>query len=49
MNRGVGFEEYLQHVKEPSSRLLLKFRSGIHALFEEWGRYAKGGWVSGIS
>ena len=40
---GVGFEEYLQHVKGPSSRLLLKFRSGTHGLFEELDRHAKGG------
>ena len=30
---GVGFEEYLKYVKGPSSRLLLKFRSGTHGLF----------------
>ena len=43
LKREVGFEEYLQHVKVPSSRLLLKFHSGTHGLFEELGRHAKGG------
>ena len=39
----VGFEEYSKHVKGPSSRLLFKFRSGTHGLFEELGRHAKEG------
>ena len=43
LKRGVGFEEYLKYVKGPSSRLLFKFRSGIHGLFEELSRHAKGG------
>ena len=33
----------MQHIKRPSSRLLLKFRSGTHGLFEELGRRTKGG------
>ena len=37
----VGFEEYLKHVKGPSSRLLFKFCSGTHGLFEELGRQAR--------
>ena len=40
---GVGFEEYLKHIKGPSSGLFLKFRSGTHGLYEELGRHAKGG------
>ena len=43
LKRGVGFEEYLKHVKGPPSRLLFKFRSGTHGLFEELGRHAKEG------
>ena len=38
----VGFEEYLQHIKGPSSRLFFNFCSGTHGLFEELGRHAKG-------
>ena len=49
LKHGVGFEEYLQHVKGPYSRLFFKFRSGTHKLFGELGRHAKGGWVSGVS
>ena len=37
------YKEYLQHVKRPSSRFLLKFCSSTHGLFEELGRHAKGG------
>ena len=33
----------LEYVKRAPSRLLLKFRSGTHGLFEELGRHAKGG------
>ena len=40
---GVGFEEYLEHVKGPSSRLFFMFHSGTYGLFEELGRHAKGG------
>ena len=36
---GVGFEEYLKHVKGPFSRLFFKFRSGTHGHFEELGRH----------
>ena len=43
LKRAVGFEEYLNHVKGPSSRLLFKFRSGTHGLFEELGRHANRG------
>ena len=49
LKHGVGFEDYLKHVKGPSSRLLFKFCSGTHGLFEELGRHAKGGRVSGMS
>ena len=41
LTRGVGYEEYLKHVKGPSSRLFFKFRSGTHGLFEELGRHTK--------
>ena len=41
LKRGVGFEEYLKHVKGPSSRLLLKFCSSTHGIFEELSRHAK--------
>ena len=43
LKRGVGFEEYLKHVKGPTSRFLSKFRSGTQGLFEELGRHAKNG------
>ena len=43
LKRGVEFEEYLKYVKGPPSRLLFKFRSGAHWLFEELGRHAKMG------
>ena len=42
LKQEVGFEEYLEYVKEASSRLLSKFHSGTHGLFEELGRHAKG-------
>ena len=35
--------EYLKRVKGPSSKLLFEFHSGTHGLYEELGRYAKGG------
>ena len=34
-------EEYLKHVNGPPSRLLFKFCSGTHGLFEEFGRHSK--------
>ena len=40
---GLGFEEYLKYVKGPYSRLLFKFRSGTHGLFEELCWHAKRG------
>ena len=39
----VGFEEYIKHVKRPSSRLLFKFHSGTHGHFEQLGGQAKRG------
>ena len=41
--REIGFEEYLECVKEAPSRLFLKFYSGTHGLFEELGRHDKEG------
>ena len=38
LKREIGFEEYLEYVKEALSRLFFKFRSGTHGLFEELGR-----------
>ena len=39
----IWFEEYLEYVKRPPSRLILSFVSGTHGLFAELGRHAKGG------
>ena len=39
----VGFEEYFKYVKGPSSRLILKFCSGTHELFDELGRHTNRG------
>ena len=43
LKRGVEFEEYLKYEKGPPSRLLFKFGSGAHWLYEELGRHAKMG------
>ena len=43
LKHGFWFEEYLNHVKGPSSRLLFKFHSGTHRLFEELGRHTNTG------
>ena len=44
LKQEIGFEVYLEYVKGAPSRLLfLKFRSGIHGLFEGLGRHDKGG------
>ena len=43
LNRGVGFQEYLKHVKGPSSSMFLIFHSSTHGLFEKLGRHAKEG------
>ena len=43
LKRGVGIEEYLEYMKGPPSRLLFKFRSVTHGLFEELGRHANRG------
>ena len=37
----VGFEDYLEYVKEAPSRLFFKFCSGTHRLFEELDRHAR--------
>ena len=42
LKRGVGFEEYMHHVKGPSSRLFFKFRSVTQGISEELDRHAKG-------
>ena len=39
----IGFEEYLDYAKAAPSRLLSKFCSGTHGLFEELGRDKGGG------
>ena len=36
----VGLEEYFKYVRK---RIVFKFRSGTHGLFEELGRHAKRG------
>ena len=41
LKQEIGFEEYLEHVKEAPSRLFLKFRSSTHWLLEELGRHDK--------
>ena len=43
MKREIGFEEYLEYVKEEPSGLFLKFHSGTHGLFEDLGRHDKEG------
>ena len=48
MKREIGFEEYLEHVKEAPSRSFLKFHLGTYGLFEELGRHDGGG-VTGVS
>ena len=42
MKREIGFEEDLECVKGTLSKLLFKFRSGTHGLFEELCRHDKG-------
>ena len=39
----IGFVQYLEYVKGAPSRLVFKFCSGTHGLFEELGRHANGG------
>ena len=43
LNKEIGFEEYLQYIKEITSRFFLKFNLDTCGLFEELGRHAKGG------
>ena len=43
LKSGIGFEEYLKHEKGSSSKLLFKFHSRTHGLFEELDRHAKRG------
>ena len=43
LKHGVGFEEYLNLLRDPLLDCFLKFRSGTHRVFEELGRYAKRG------
>ena len=38
-SKKVGFKKYLHGVSDAGSRLLFKFRSGIHGLNEELGRH----------
>ena len=38
----VGFNECLEYVKRAPSRLFLRFHLGMHRMFEELGRHAKG-------
>ena len=38
-SKKVGFKKYLHGVSDAVSRLLFKFRSGIHGLNEELGRH----------
>ena len=40
LKRVVGLEEYSKYVNGPPSRLIFKFRSGAHGLFEELGSHA---------
>ena len=37
----IGFEEYLEYVKEGPSSFFLTFRSGTHGLYNELGKHAK--------
>ena len=43
LKREIGFEEFLEYVKESPSSSFLKFRSGTHGLFEELNRHDKEG------
>ena len=37
--KNVEFQKYLHGVSDPGTRLLFKYRSGMHGLNEELGRY----------
>ena len=43
----VEFKKYLRGVGDAGTRLLLKFRSGMHGLNEELGRHRGRDWVRG--